>query len=415
MAGFAHSLEESLQRSIDYAAKKNHEHVTVEHLLLALIEDSDASNLLKACNVNLSILKKDLIKFLDEQKYLVLTNSEQLPEPTAGYRTVITRAAIHVQQSGKSEVNGANVVVAIFSQQESFSVYLLEKQEMTRYDAVQFISHGIRKDEDYSTISVSEEINEEQELETNKKNALEAFCENLNDKAKNNMIDPLIGRDEEVLRLIQILCRRRKNNPLLVGDPGVGKSTVMLDILADLKSKGKDVLFISGEMNSIDMHGYVKRYPKFGNLDILFMGDYVEKDPLVVLKSILTKGWDVVLIDSMAEVVSAVADFHTGMTNKKAESEILTLLEKHNKADNISKTNTAFLIIQQVTKMGEFAGSNRFKHMMTGMAHLKFVNQGRCFFFSKNRRGGQMDALFFSLGTNKNVGWLHTQPMNALD
>ncbi len=102
MAGFAHSLEESLQRSIDYAAKKNHEHVTVEHLLLALIEDSDASNLLKACNVNLSILKKDLIKFLDEQKYLVLTNNEQLPEPTAGYRTVITRAAIHVQQDRKS-------------------------------------------------------------------------------------------------------------------------------------------------------------------------------------------------------------------------------------------------------------------------------------------------------------------------
>jgi predicted ATP-dependent serine protease len=219
-------------------------------------------------------------------------------------------------------------------------------------------------------------------------------------------VDPLFSADGGLMK---------GTNYAIVGDPGVGKSTVMLDILADLKSKGKDVLFISGEMNSIDMHGYVKRYPKFGNLDILFMGDYVEKDPLVVLKSILTKGWDVVLIDSMAEVVSAVADFHTGMTNKKAESEILTLLEKHNKANNINKINTAFLIIQQVTKMGEFAGSNRFKHMMTGMAHLKFVNQGRCFFFSKNRRGGQMDALFFSLGTNKNVGWLHTQPMNALD
>ena len=224
MAGFAQSLEESLQRSIDYAAKKNHEHVTVEHLLLALIEDTDAANLLKACNINLSLLKSDLVKFIGEQKYLVLSNNEQLPEPTAGYRTVITRAAIHVQQSGKSEVNGANVIVAIFSQQESYSVYLLEKQEMTRYDAVQFISHGIRKDDDYTTMSVSEEVNDEQEdLQSNKKSALEAFCENLNEKAKKNMIDPLIGRDEEVLRLIQILCRRRKNNPLLVGDPGVEK------------------------------------------------------------------------------------------------------------------------------------------------------------------------------------------------
>ena len=227
MAGFAQSLEESLQRSIDYAAKKNHEHVTVEHLLLALIEDTDAANLLKACNINLSLLKSDLVKFIDEQKYLVLSNAEQLPEPTAGYRTVITRAAIHVQQSGKSEVNGANVIVAIFSQQESYSVYLLEKQEMTRYDAVQFISHGIRKDDDYTTMSVSEEVNDEQEdLQSNKKSALEAFCENLNEKAKKNMIDPLIGRDEEVLRLIQILCRRRKNNPLLVGDSGVGKTAV---------------------------------------------------------------------------------------------------------------------------------------------------------------------------------------------
>ena len=162
MSGFSHSLEESLQRSIDYAAKNKHEHVTVEHLLLALLEDSDAVNLLKACSVDIILLKRDLIQFIDEQKYLVLPDKDQLPEPTAGYRTVITRAAIHVQQSGKNEVNGANVLVAIFSQQESYSVYLLEKQEMSRYDAVQFLSHGIRKDEDYTSINISEDINEEQ-------------------------------------------------------------------------------------------------------------------------------------------------------------------------------------------------------------------------------------------------------------
>lgn len=203
-------------------------------------------------------------------------------------------------------------------------------------------------------------------------------------------------------------------NYAIVGDPGVGKSTVMLDILSDLHKKGQKVLFISGEMNSIDMFGYVKRFPKFGDLPILFMGDYIEKDPLVILKSILSEGWDVVLIDSMAEVVNAIADFHKGMTGKRAETEVLNMLEKHNKAENIAKINTAFLVIQQVTKMGNFAGSNRFKHMMTGMAHMKFLDEGRAFFFSKNRRGGQMDALFFTLATNRNVGWLHTQPMNNI-
>ena len=203
-------------------------------------------------------------------------------------------------------------------------------------------------------------------------------------------------------------------NVAFVGDPGVGKTTVLLDILADMQAKGNRVLFVSGEMNRIDMHGYVKRFPKFGDLDILFMGDYIEKDPLVVIKSILSQGWDVVLIDSMAEVCGAIADFHTGMSNKRAETEVLNLLEKHNKAENLGKVNTSFLVIQQVTKMGEFAGSNRFKHMMTGMAHMKFMDEGRAFFFSKNRRGGQMDALFFTLNTNRNVGWLHTQPMNNL-
>ena len=139
-----------------------------------------------------------------------------------------------------------------------------------------------------------------------------------------------------------------------------------------------------------------------------------DKDPLIILKSILSEGWDVVLIDSMAEVTGSIADFHPGMSGKRAETEVLNLLEKHNKAENIGKVNTAFLVIQQVTKMGEFAGSNRFKHMMTGMAHMKFMDEGRAFFFSKNRRGGQMDALFFSLNQIKNVGWLHTQPMNLV-
>tara|TARA_Y100001937_G_scaffold108519_1_gene152271 strand:+ start:1778 stop:2542 length:765 start_codon:yes stop_codon:yes gene_type:complete len=201
-------------------------------------------------------------------------------------------------------------------------------------------------------------------------------------------------------------------NFAFVGDPGVGKSTVMLDILSDLQKKKQKVLFISGEMTSIDMFGYVKRFPKFGKLPILFMGDYIEKDPMVVLTSVLSEGFDVVLIDSMAEVCTNIVDYHGG-TMKNAETKVLNLLEKHNKAENLSKTNTTFLIIQQVTKGGEFAGSNRFKHMLTGMGHMKFTEGSRVLFFSKNRRGGQMDKLHFSLDQKNHVGWLFTEPMNG--
>ncbi len=160
------------------------------------------------------------------------------------------------------------------------------------------------------------------------------------------------------------------------------------------------------------MFGYVKRFPKFGKLPILFLGDYIEKDPIVILKSVLSEGWDAVLIDSMAEVVTSVVDFHGG-TSKSAETKILNILEKHNKAENKEKRNTAFMIIQQVTKSGNFAGSNRFKHMLTGMAEMRFDENGRCISFSKNRRGGQMDKLFFSLEQTENVGWLFTEGLNS--
>ena len=201
-------------------------------------------------------------------------------------------------------------------------------------------------------------------------------------------------------------------NYAFVGDPGVGKTTVLLDMLADMQAKGQKVLFISGEMNRIDMVGYVKRYPKFNNVPILFMGDYIENDPLAVLPAVLSEGYDVVLVDSFAELAVAVVDFHGG-TMKNAETKLLNLFERHNKAENRSSINTAFMLIQQVTKGGEFAGSNRFKHMLTGMAHMKFNNEGgRCIFFSKNRRGGETNKLFFSLDTANHVGWLFTEPLN---
>lgn len=199
-------------------------------------------------------------------------------------------------------------------------------------------------------------------------------------------------------------------NYAIVGDPGIGKTTVMLDMLADLQSKGQKVLFISGEMNQIDMYGYVKRFPKFGQLPILFMGDYCEDNALDVVNSILSEGWDTVLIDSMAEIQNAVVDTTKGwMSGKKAETELLNLFEKHNLGENDANINTSFLVIQQVTKGGEFAGSNRFKHMMTGMAHMKWTKEGdRTFFFSKNRRGGDMSVRLFNLSTPNRVGWMGT-------
>ena len=199
-------------------------------------------------------------------------------------------------------------------------------------------------------------------------------------------------------------------NFAVVGDPGIGKTTVMLDMLADLQTKGQKVLFISGEMNQIDMYGYVKRFPKFGELPILFMGDYCEENTLDIMKNILSEGWDTVLIDSMAEVVTGVVDTSKAyMSSKRAESEILNLFEQHNMGENEAKINTAFLVIQQVTKQGEFAGSNRFKHMMTGMFHMKFTKEGdRLFFFSKNRRGGDASKRMFNLSTPNRVGWLGT-------
>ena len=218
----------------------------------------------------------------------------------------------------------------------------------------------------------------------------------------NKKIDNLLSSEGGVMK---------GTNVAFVGDPGVGKTTVMLDILADLQGNGHKTLFISGEMNQIDMVGMVKRFPKFGQVPILFMGDFIEHDPLVILQSILHEGWDSVLIDSFAEIAVAVVDFHGG-TMKNAETKILNLLEKHNKANNASNKNTNFLIIQQVTKGGNFAGSNRFKHMITAMAHIKFVDEGRAIWFSKNRRGGEMNRLFFNLNQANHVGWMHTEPLN---
>jgi len=202
-------------------------------------------------------------------------------------------------------------------------------------------------------------------------------------------------------------------NTVVTGDPGVGKSTVLLDILADLQLNGKKCLFISGEMNAIDMVGYVRRFPKFGALEILFLGDYSETNPDLVIRKALKQGYDCVMIDSLAEVSDSYVDSFGGSV-KANINRILQLLEEHNMGNNDSKTNTSFLIVQQVTKSGVFVGSNKIKHMTTAMGHLKFEDGGgRYFHFSKNRRGGNGNKIYFNLNTHNKVDWLNEEPMNV--
>jgi len=233
------NLEQTLHRALSLASERRHEYATLEHLLLGLTDDSDAATVLKACGLDLDKLRTDLGEFLDKDLAGLATDRPGDPKPTAGFQRVVQRAAIHVQSSGRDEVTGANVLVALFSERESHAVYFLQMQDMTRLDAVNFISHGIAKAPGRSAQrpvlgsnnQQPNENNPEQEREEKpnrrgNQDALTNYCVNLNKKAMAGKIDPLIGRELEIERTIQILCRRTKNNPLYVGDPGVGKTAI---------------------------------------------------------------------------------------------------------------------------------------------------------------------------------------------
>src|SRR6188472_2352719 len=231
MPTFSRGLEQSLHRALALANERHHEYATLEHLLLALIEDQDAAAVMRACNVDLDKLRRSLTTYLESELENLITDGAEDSKPTAGFQRVIQRAVIHVQSSGREEVTGANVLVAIFAERESHAAYFLQEQDMTRYDAVNYISHGIAKrpglSESRPVRGVEEEADTKGGDEPKKKgDALEAYCINLNKKAKDGKIDPLIGRDAEINRTIQVLCRRQKNNPLFVGDAGVGKTAI---------------------------------------------------------------------------------------------------------------------------------------------------------------------------------------------
>ncbi|MHA7851530.1 ATP-dependent Clp protease ATP-binding subunit ClpA [Roseovarius sp.] len=237
MPSFSNTLEQAIHAALALANARQHEFATLEHLLLALIDEPDAARVLKACSVDTEDLRGTLVEFIDDDLSNLVTDIEGSEAvPTAAFQRVIQRAAIHVQSSGRTEVTGANVLVAIFAERESNAAYFLQEQDMTRYDAVNFIAHGVAKDPAYgesrritgASEAESENTRREQEPEAVEagESALAKYCVDLNEKSRRGDIDPLIGRDSEVERCIQVLCRRRKNNPLLVGDPGVGKTAI---------------------------------------------------------------------------------------------------------------------------------------------------------------------------------------------
>ena len=237
MPSFSPSLERALHQALTLANERRHEYATLEHLLLALIDDADAAAVMRACNVNLDTLRKTVVDYIDRELNNLVTGFDEDSKPTAGFQRVIQRAVIHVQSSGREEVSGANVLVAIFAERESHAAFFLQEQQMTRYDAVNYISHGIAKRPGATEARPPRGAQQEESPRDNDseegpgrkgkaQDALTAYCVNLNEKSRAGRIDPLIGRESEINRTIQVLCRRSKNNPLYVGDPGVGKTAI---------------------------------------------------------------------------------------------------------------------------------------------------------------------------------------------
>ena len=304
MPSFTSTLEQAIHGALAQANARRHELATLEHLLLALIDEPDAARVMKACSVDLDALRKTLVDFIDEDLSNLITDVEGSEAvPTAAFQRVIQRAAIHVQSSGRSEVTGANVLVAIFAERESNAAYFLQEQDMTRYDAVNFIAHGVAKNPAYGEprpVQGAEEHQETPKAEAGeaKESALSKYCVDLNVKARKGDVDPLIGRESEVERCIQVLCRRRKNNPLLVGDPGVGK-TAIAEGLALKITRGETPDILSGAtIYSLDMGALLA--------GTRYRGDFEERLKAVV-KELEDHPDAILFIDEIHTVIGAGA------------------------------------------------------------------------------------------------------------
>ncbi len=306
MPSFSSTLEQAIHAALAAANERRHEFATLEHLLLALLEEPDAIRVMKACSVDLDELRSTLVEFIDEDLSNLVTDidgSEAVP--TAAFQRVIQRAAIHVQSSGRTEVTGANVLVAIFAERESNAAYFLQEQDMTRYDAVNFIAHGVAKDPAYGesrSVSGADQAEDEVQAtasdEDQKESALGKYCVDLNAKSRAGDVDPLIGRADEVERCIQVLCRRRKNNPLLVGDPGVGKTAIAEGLAHKIVAGEAPDVLSNTTIYSLDMGALLA--------GTRYRGDFEER-----LKAVVTELEDhpdaVLFIDEIHTVIGAGA------------------------------------------------------------------------------------------------------------
>src|SRR5277367_4520130 len=301
MPSLSRSLEQALHRAIKLASDRHHEYATLEHLLLALLDDADAAQVLKACNADADALRKSLVKYIDEDPLTLVIDDGEDAKPTTGFQRVIQRAVLHVQNSGRDEVTGANVLVALFTERESHAVYFLQEQNMTRLDAVSYISHGIAKRPGMSApkpVKGAEEDEDGEKVVKQGTEALEAYCVNLNEKAKSGRIDPLIGRDAEVERTIQILCRRQKNNPLFVGDPGVGKTAIAEGLARKIVKHEVPEVLKASTIYSLDMGALIA--------GTRYRGDFEERLKSVVKELEAIPG-AILFIDEIHTVIGAGA------------------------------------------------------------------------------------------------------------
>lgn len=306
MPTFSQSLEKALHQALTIANERHHEYATLEHLLLALIDDRDAGAVMRACNVDIVQLKKTVTDYIDRELDNLVTGYDEDSKPTAAFQRVIQRSVIHVQSSNRDEVTGANVLVAIFAERESHAAYFLQEQQMTRYDAVNYISHGISKRSGVSDDLTHDKLHDQEEAaqpeseESSKKkiDALTAYCVNLNEKAKAGKIDRLVGRESEVNRTIQVLCRRSKNNPLYVGDPGVGKTAIAEGLAKRIVDGDVPEVLLNDTIFSLDMGSLLA--------GTRYRGDFEERLKQVV-KELEDYPGAVLFIDEIHTVIGAGA------------------------------------------------------------------------------------------------------------
>ena len=296
MPSFASALETTLHKALEAASSRRHEYATLEHLLFALIDDEHASKVMESCGVDTAELTTTVRHYLDTELEALKVDAATDPSPTSGFQRVVQRAILHVQSSGRDEVTGANVLVALFSERESYAVYFLQQQDMSRLDAVSFISHGVGKGGAGPEAAAPKGAEEEKPPKAGEKgkseSALKQFCVDLNEKAKKGKVDPLIGRGPEVDRTVQILCRRSKNNPLYVGDPGVGKTAIAEGLARKIVEGNVPEVLLPAVIYSLDMGALLA--------GTRYRGDFEER-----LKAVVTE------LEKMPDAILFIDEIHT--------------------------------------------------------------------------------------------------------